>query len=171
MVEALETRQSPTHDDAAPFACCGRREALRAVGAVAVAGAGLTACGTSADDVEGAANAARDGASSAASSAASGAAGAAKDLAKKADIPVGGGAIIDSAKIVITQPTAGEYKAFSAVCTHQGCTVTSVEGGLIRCDCHGSQYDIATGEVKKGPATSALPSKSVTVGADGISVT
>lgn len=57
------------------------------------------------------------------------------------------------------------------MCTHQGCTVTSVKDGVINCACHGSQFDIATGEVKQGPATSALPAKSVTVGADGISVT
>ncbi|MEO7269227.1 MAG: Rieske (2Fe-2S) protein [Knoellia sp.] len=163
MAEALETHDAATENDAAPFACCGRREALRAVGAVAIAGAGLTACGTSADDVADVADAA--------SSAATGAAGAVKDLAKKADIPVGGGKIFDSAKVVITQPTAGEYKAFSAVCTHQGCTVSGVADGTINCACHGSKFDIATGDVKAGPATSGLPTKSVTVGADGISVT
>ncbi|KGN42751.1 Rieske (2Fe-2S) protein [Knoellia aerolata] len=144
--------------------CCGRRDALRAVGAVAVVGAGLTACGTDAGK-------AVETAASSASSAASGAAGAVRDLAKKADIPVGGGTIIDAAKVVITQPTEGEFKAFSAVCTHQGCTVSSVEGGAINCACHGSQFDLATGAVKRGPATRGLPTKSVTVGADGISVT
>ncbi|KGN38783.1 iron-sulfur protein [Knoellia subterranea KCTC 19937] len=153
-------RQDPTVEEAAtPFACCGRREALRAAGVVAIAGAGLTACGTDAgtavDDV-------KDAASSAAS--------AAQDLAKAADIPVGGGKIFADAKVVITQPTDGDFKAFSAVCTHQGCTVTGVDGGTINCSCHGSKFDIATGEVKQGPATSALPAKSVTVGADGISV-
>lgn len=137
--------------------CCGRREALRAVGVVAVAGAGLAACG--ADPQQ----SAEDAAASAAE--------AAKGLAKAADIPVGGGTIFESAKVVVTQPTEGDFKAFSAVCTHQGCTVTSVEDGSINCSCHGSKYDIATGEVTQGPATSALPAKSVTVGADGISVT
>jgi len=167
MAEALDTHDATTQKDVVAVACCGRREALRAVGVVAIAGAGLTACGSSADDVEGAV----DGAASAASGAASSAAGAVQDLAKKADIPVGGGKIIESAKVVITQPTAGEYKAFSAVCPHQGCTVENVEGGTINCACHGSKFDIATGDVKQGPATSGLPTKSVTVGADGISVT
>jgi len=137
--------------------CCGRRDAMRAVGLVAVAGATLTACGTDAGQ--------------SVTEAASGAAGAVKDIAKQVDIPVGGGKIFESAKVVITQPTAGEFKAFSAVCTHQGCIVSTVKDGTINCACHGSQFDIATGDVKAGPATSGLPAKSVTVGADGISVT
>jgi len=145
----------------ATLGCCGRRDAMRAAGIVAVAGVGLTACGSEADQAAG----------DAVSDAASSAAGAAEDLAKKADIPVGGGKVFDSAKVVVTQPTEGDYKAFSAACTHQGCTVTGVEGGTINCACHGSKFDIATGEVKAGPATKALPEKTVTVGTDGISVT
>lgn len=163
MADALDTRDVTPATDATAFSCCGRREAMRAVGAVAVAGAALTACGTSTDEVKGAVDDA--------SSAASGAAGAAKDLAKKADIPVGGGSIFESAKVVITQPTAGDYKAFSAVCPHQGCIVTKVADGVITCGCHGSEFDASTGDVKKGPATSGLPAKAVTVGSDGISVT
>lgn len=164
MSDSLDTRGTTRSDDGTAPSCCGRREALRAVGIVAVAGAGLTACGTDAEGVV-------DAAASSASSAASGAAGAAQDLAKKADVPVGGGRIIDSAKVVITQPTEGDYKAFSAVCPHQGCTVSSVEDGVIKCACHGSEFDITSGDVKKGPATSGLKTKSVSVGADGISVT
>ncbi len=72
--------------------------------------------------------------------------------------------------MVVTQPTAGDFKAFSAVCTHQACTVGEVADGVITCPCHGSQFDITTGEPRKGPATKPLPAKSVTVGADGLSV-
>lgn len=154
-MDTVTARDAQSDDRPTPPSCCGRREAMRAAGVVAVAGIGLTACGT---DVEQAADTAAS------------AAAAAGDLAKAADIPVGGGKVFESAKVVITQPTEGDFKAFSAVCTHQGCTVTSVEGGTINCSCHGSKFDIASGEVKNGPATSPLPSKSVTVGADGLSV-
>ncbi|MFL6080637.1 MAG: Rieske (2Fe-2S) protein [Ornithinibacter sp.] len=146
---------------ATPCACWSRRESLMVAG-VAVAGtAGLTACGSSAGEAV----------SSAAGSAASGAASAAGDAIAAADIPVGGGKVFDRLKVVITQPTAGDFKAFSAVCTHQGCTVRGVSNGVITCPCHGSAFDITTGEVRQGPATQALPAKSVSVGADGIKVT
>ena len=59
-------------------------------------------------------------------------------------------------KIVVTQPTEGDFKAFTAVCTHQGCTVGAVKGDTIQCNCHGSQYNAADGKVKKGPAPKAL---------------
>ena len=65
--------------------------------------------------------------------------------------------------VVVTQPTAGEYKAFSATCTHQGCKVKSVADGVIVCPCHGSRFAIADGSVTAGPATSPLPAKSVSV--------
>ncbi len=147
-----------------------------ALGVVGVGGLGaLTACGTDTGQagaaVSSAASQAASLASSAASQATSAAASAAGDAIAKVEIPVGGGKIIDAIKVVITQPTAGDFKAFSAVCTHQGCTVSSVSGGTINCACHGSTFDIATGAVTSGPATKPLPAKTVTVGADGITIT
>ena len=65
--------------------------------------------------------------------------------------------IIDTkAKAVVTQPTAGEFKAFDSTCTHKGCPVSKVEGDTISCTCHGSQYSIEDGSVKRGPATRGL---------------
>ena len=80
----------------------------------------------------------------------------AKALAKTSDIPVGGGKIFSDAQVVVTQPAAGTFKAFTAVCPHQGCTVGSVAGGKIICPCHGSQFQAADGSVVQGPASTPL---------------
>jgi Rieske Fe-S protein len=84
-------------------------------------------------------------------------------LALTADVPVGGGKILADKKIVITQPRVGSFQAFTAVCTHQGCTVSSVSGGTVNCPCHGSKFSIANGSVVTGPAPSALAPVSIKV--------
>lgn len=77
-------------------------------------------------------------------------------LATTDEIPVGGGIILTDVRIVITQPNRGEFRAFSAVCKHQGQTVGQVDNNTITCLFHGSQYDAATGDVTTGPATTGL---------------
>jgi Rieske Fe-S protein len=84
-------------------------------------------------------------------------------LAKTTDIPVGGGKILTDKKIVITEPQSGTFKAFTAVCTHQGCIVDTVSGGTINCPCHGSKFSIANGSVVNGPAPSPLAPVSIEV--------
>lgn len=93
-----------------------------------------------------------------------------KVIARTSEIPVGGGTIISAHKIVVTQPEKGTYKAFTAVCTHQGCTVGKVENGVIECPCHGSEFSAADGSVKQGPADAPLAAFRVTVKGDGIAV-
>ncbi|MFD7167585.1 Rieske (2Fe-2S) protein [Streptomyces violascens] len=88
---------------------------------------------------------------------------AGKTLAKTSDIPVGGGTVFADQKVVVTQPEAGTFKGFSAVCTHQGCTVSSVSGGTINCPCHGSKFRIADASVAQGPAQQPLPAQQITV--------
>jgi len=84
-----------------------------------------------------------------------------------ADIPVGSGVIRAADKVVVTQATAGQYKAFSAVCQHQGCIVGSIEGKVIVCPCHGSGYSIVDGSVVNGPTTKPLiPKSASTDGSD-----
>ena len=83
-------------------------------------------------------------------------------LAATADIPVNGGLIIDQA-VVVTQPEAGTFRAFSAICTHKGCPVHDVTDGVINCTCHGSQYSVSDGSVLAGPAPSPLPEVPVQV--------
>lgn len=91
-------------------------------------------------------------------------------LAKTADIPVGGGKVLDGQGVVITQPTAGEFKAFSSKCTHQGCAVSGVSDGVILCPCHQSKFDVSDGSVKGGPATAPLPSTPIKVDGDSITL-
>jgi Rieske Fe-S protein len=98
---------------------------------------------------------AQGGSSSAAPASPAGSHGSAV-LARTTDIPVGGGKILRGPKIVITQPKSGSFKAFTAICTHLGCTVGSVSGGTINCPCHGSKFSVANGSVVNGPAKSPL---------------
>jgi len=94
--------------------------------------------------------------------------GAANVLASTADVPVGGGTIITAQRIVITQPQAGSYHAFTAICTHLGCLVNTVSGGTINCPCHGSKYSIVNGSVVNGPAP--LPLAAVSIKVEGTSI-
>jgi Rieske Fe-S protein len=97
------------------------------------------------------------------SSPSSGAPAGATALGLAADIPVGGGKVYQTAQVVVTQPTAGQYKAFSAICTHVGCICNQVAGGTINCPCHGAKFKITDGSVVAGPATVPLATASVTV--------
>ena len=90
-------------------------------------------------------------------------AGAAEALVATSEVPVGGGVVLGNEKVVVTQPRAGQFRGFSATCTHQGCTVAGVDSGTITCYCHGSAFDAATGAVKDGPAKKPLPEVPVRV--------
>ncbi|MCC3770477.1 Rieske (2Fe-2S) protein [Streptomyces sp. UNOC14_S4] len=121
-----------------PFA--SRRTVLRCAALAGAAGLGATAC--------------------------SGATGGGKgpavptapvDLGAPDDVPVGGAKLYREQRLVVAQPAKGQYKAFSAVCTHAGCVVNKIEKGRIHCSCHGSEFDPATGKVLQGPAGAPLP--------------
>ncbi|MCF4137642.1 Rieske (2Fe-2S) protein [Streptomyces sp. Tue 6430] len=93
-----------------------------------------------------------------------------QELARTADIPVGGGRIFKDAKVVVTQPAQGDFRAFSAVCTHQGCIVATVADGTINCACHKSSFAIGDGAVTAGPATEPLPAAKIAVKGDAITL-
>jgi Rieske Fe-S protein len=91
-------------------------------------------------------------------------------FAQASDIEVGGGTIFAEDQVVITQPSDGEFKCFSAVCTHQGCIVSSVSDGVIMCECHGSAFSIKDGSVVNGPATQPLAAEQISVDGDAITL-
>ena len=165
--------QEPQQDTRATRASRStRRGVLAGVGLVGLAGA-VSACGSGGSSSSSAgttagAPPATAGAGSAPSSASGGGgstAGAAQGsaLATTSEIPVGSGKIFTSEKVVVTQPNSGDFKAFSAVCTHMGCLVSTISNGTIDCPCHGSQYSISTGAVVGGPAPSPLAAQTIKV--------
>ena len=79
------------------------------------------------------------------------------------EVPVGGGTIFPEQEVVVTQPEEGTFHCFSAVCTHMGCIVSSVQLGGIRCECHGSSYSIEDGTPVNPPATEGLEEFAITV--------
>ncbi|MDQ1043721.1 Rieske (2Fe-2S) protein [Streptomyces sp. V4I2] len=149
----------------------GRRTVVAAAGAAGLAVA-LTACGGSDDDSSSSSDPADSSGSSSPTGdgSAGGNAGGGTALASTADIPEGGGKVFADQKVVVVQPTAGEFKAFSATCTHQGCAVKSVADGVINCPCHNSNFSITDGSVKSGPAKTPLPEMQITVSGDSITL-
>ena len=160
------TTDGPTHG-------LGRRHAIAGVAGLGVAAPVLVACGseespgttpTEASDPtsEGGGGGGGNGGGDA--------------LTNAADVPVGGGTIFTDQKVVVTQPTEGDFKAFTAVCTHQGCLVGQVADGTIQCPCHGSEFSIEDGSNVVGPSgseagsVSPLAAVDITVDGDSISL-
>ena len=109
-----------------------RRAVLLSGGAVAAAGA-LAACGSSGGE-----------ASTSPPAPTSSSGGKGMSLGPASEVPVGGGKVYESQQVIVTQPAAGQFHCFSAVCPHQGCLVGGVAEGLIVCACHGSAFSVET---------------------------
>ena len=150
----------------------GRRAVLRGAavtGAAVVAGPVLAACGSDDSTAGGAAETTAGSTPDASDGASAGDGGdGAEVLVATAEVPEGGGIILADQEIVVTQPSAGEYVAFSSICTHEGCPVDAIENGTINCPCHGSMFAIADGAVVAGPAPSPLAPVEVTVDGDNV---
>jgi len=130
-----------------------RRQVLLTSGAVAAAAAVTAACGSSGDTASTGVPTISAGTS-----------------LKTSDVPVGGGTVLQDAQVVVTQPTAGQYKAFTAVCTHEGCLVAGIQDGTIVCPCHNGQYSITDGSVVAGPPPAPLAEVKVTVSGDTLTL-
>ncbi|WP_410640050.1 ubiquinol-cytochrome c reductase iron-sulfur subunit [Amycolatopsis sp. lyj-346] len=86
-------------------------------------------------------------------------------LVALAEVPVGEAKAAkapDGSDVIVVRTSDSAAAAFSAVCTHQGCTVTPKGADLV-CPCHNSVFNALTGEVKQGPANKPLPSVPVKV--------
>ena len=132
-----------------------RRVVLQATGVVAVGGL-IAACSKGA------------GSGATSSQAGASASGESVTLASVADIPVGGGIVNEEVAVVVTQPTSGSIKGFTAVCPHQGCLVSTVVDNEIICPCHGSKFSAEDGAVIVGPATQGLAAADVAVQGDSV---
>ncbi len=135
-----------------------RRHALAGAATVGLGAPLLAACGddggeTASDPTTAAEESSPGGG---ATSGGGGGGGGGDALTTTSDVEVGGGTIFGEEQVVITQPSAGDFKAFTAVCTHQGCIVNDVSDGTINCACHGSQFSIEDGSVQGGPAPAPL---------------
>jgi Rieske Fe-S protein len=126
-----------------------RRQVLVTGGALAAAVAVTAACG---------------------SSDSSGVPGVGGSTVSTADIPVGGGVVLEAKQVVVTQPVAGTFKAFNAVCTHQGCLVASVADGTISCPCHSGQFSATDGSVQGGPPPAPLAEVQFTLSGTTITI-
>ena len=167
-----------------PALAASRRTVLRAAGLLTITGGAVavTACAADGETAAAPSTAAGESSSAAAPSTTPSEAGSPSSEASStptksakapsgpsvstSKVPVGGGVILNNADYVITQPTKGNYKAFTKICTHQGCTVAEVANGVIHCNCHGSEFSIKDGSVLNPPASKALAEHKVTV-ADG----
>lgn len=145
-----------------------RRHVLGGATAAALGLPVLAACGTDEPDAATDPSSASPSTEGGGESSTDGAAGGA--VAATSDVPVGGCAVFSDHKCVVTQPSEGTFKAFTSVCTHQGCTVSPSTEGVIPCGCHGSQFSIEDGSVLQGPATSPLAEVEITVDGDTISL-
>lgn len=150
----------------------------RMVIAGSVAAATLTACGSDDGDASSGSSTAATSDTSTSETASDTGSESASDTATEsdgttlaaADVPVGGGTILTDAAVVVTQPAEGDFKAFSAVCTHQNCMVSSVADNQINCACHGSAYSAEDGSVINGPATNPLPAVDITVDGETLTI-
>jgi Rieske Fe-S protein len=167
------TSEPPAPDPTNEGDGCSRRTMLRGVAVGGLALPLLAACGGSGSGSGGSSGSSKPRSHSAGNPTKGGSSGGGSGTSAtvpEADVPVGGGTILAGQQVVVTQPTKGQFKAFSAICTHMGCTVSEISGGQIVCPCHGSHFSITDGSPLSGPAPNPLPAKKVKLAGGQVSV-
>lgn len=135
------------------------RRTVLATGGIIAAGGVLAACGSADEGTVSDAAEAPEGQT---------APEAAANTLSTADVPVGGGVILEESAVVVVQPAAGTYAAYTAVCPHQGCLVNEVVDNQIICPCHNSLFSAVDGAVIQGPALQGLTTAAISVDGDTI---
>jgi cytochrome b6-f complex iron-sulfur subunit len=164
-VTAVEpTTTDPTPTPSRRGMLCGLVVALLAPGAL------VAACSSDSTSGGGGGSTPTGGGTTGGGSSGSSGSSGSTALAALADVPQGGGLVVNNpsgGKILLTRPSGDEIKAYNASCTHQGTIVDPPKDGKVTCPNHGSQFDPATGQATRGPAVKALSSVGVKVdGAD-----
>lgn len=74
------------------------------------------------------------------------------------------GVVADGKEILVVN-LGTTFAAIGNRCTHMGCRLAGgkMDGDTIRCPCHGSMFNVRTGQVVRGPAKSPEPAYTVTV--------
>lgn len=85
------------------------------------------------------------------------------DLGSAGAVAAGTAKLYRNDRVLVYSPSQGDYRCFSAVCTHEGCVLETIVKTTAQCACHGSQFDATTGKVIQGPATKPLPAVPVRV--------
>jgi len=145
-----------------------RRTVMSGIVGVGVGVPLLAACGS--DDSESSGGGSGGGGDDGGTDGGGGGASASGAIGKTSEVPVGGAKIFKAEKVMVSQPSEGEFKAFSTVCTHQGCPITKLDGDEIECGCHGSRFMVTDGSVVNGPATKPLEELKATVKGDNLTV-
>jgi Rieske Fe-S protein len=162
---AVAVAETSAGSDSRSAAVVGRRAVVSGVTGVVAAAALGSVAACSAPASVGSGGPARPGVAAAPGpppDSSAGGGGSGTRLGAATEAPLGGGKIFPLWEIVVTQPAAGDYLGFTAICTHAGCIVDTVAAGTIDCPCHGSRFHL-DGTVAQGPATRALPARPVKV--------
>ena len=89
------------------------------------------------------------------------------------DVTAGQMRAFDVAGTKVTVANAnGHLYGFDNTCTHAGCSLAQgkLQGTTVTCPCHGSQFDVTSGAVLRGPAQRPVRSRSVQVKGDELLV-